>query len=284
ALSESRLLLRVGRLRLLHARHVTFPEPVVADRRRDGDHGAGDVGVKALLTGQMCADKSLRLRTHVVRPRVQAEHPDGPRALLAGIGVLAIRGPPAGGAKYRAEEILDEPCERPLCRVADRVVREPRQRVGYRGEYRAILFATELFDPTKECGERCLAMTDERPEVVEERETLLGGEMRDAFIEQIAFERRGEAESVEAASAAIRKEPPGVFEAQSLAFPSQHEALLFRAAGCPVLEHEGDRPHLTSRLGGRVRGVPLLGQLELGRAWGPLRAGVPQGVARSLDP
>src|SRR5207237_8589135 len=171
------------RFRLRHARQATFPEPVVADRRRDGDHGAGDVGVKALFTGQMCADKSRRLRTHVVRPRVQAEHPDGPRALLAGIGILAIRGSPAGDAKDRAEEILDEPCERPLCRVADRVVREPRQRVGYRGEYRAIRVATELFDPTKECGERCLAMTDECPEVGEERETLLSREMSAAFIE-----------------------------------------------------------------------------------------------------
>src|SRR5438552_16811269 len=108
--------------------------------------------------------------------------------------------------------------------------------------------------------------------------------MRDTFIEQIAFERRGEAESVEAASAPIRKEPPGVFETQGLAFPSQHEALLFRAAGCPVLEHEGARPHLTSRLGGRVREVPLLGRLVLERAWGLLCAGVRPGESRSVAP
>src|SRR5438067_11851728 len=108
--------------------------------------------------------------------------------------------------------------------------------------------------------------------------------MSEAFIEQIAFERRGEAESVEAASAAIRKEPPGVFETQGLAFPSQYEALLFRAAGCPVLEHERDRPHLTSGFGGRVREVPLLGQFELERAWGLLCADVHQRMPRFLDP
>src|SRR5438552_18699624 len=94
--------------------------------------------------------------------------------------------------------------------------------------------------------------------------------MRDALIEQIAFESGGEDESVEAAPAAVRKEPPGVFEAQGFACAAQHEALLAYAGGCPVLEHDRDRPHLARRLRGRIREVPLLGQLELERARGIL--------------
>src|SRR5438552_2471642 len=108
--------------------------------------------------------------------------------------------------------------------------------------------------------------------------------MRDALIEQIAFESGGEDESVEAAPAAVRKEPPGVFEAQGFACAAQHEAFLAYAGGCPVLEHDRDRPHLARRLRGRIREVSLLGQLELERARGLLCADMHQRMPWFPDP
>ena len=101
----------------------------------------------------------------------QAEHPDRPRALLADVRVLALGWPPTGCVQDWPEQVLDETSERPLRRVAYRVVREPRERIGYRCEDRAIVFPPELFDATQEGGERRLAVTDEGPEIVEERET-----------------------------------------------------------------------------------------------------------------
>src|SRR5439155_21464936 len=110
---EPRLLLGVGRLRLLHARDVTLPEPIVADRRGGRDDRPRDVGMQTLLVSKMRAHEPLRLRAYVVGPRVKAQHPDGPRALLANVRVLALGRPPARGVQARPEEILDHAGEGP---------------------------------------------------------------------------------------------------------------------------------------------------------------------------
>ena len=154
------------------------------------------------------------------------EHADRSSALLADVGVLAIGRPPSGLVEDRAEEIFDQAREGPFRRVADGVVREPRQRVGDRREDRSVLLAAERLDAVQERREGRLAVTDERPEVVEQREPLLRRKLRDALIQEIALDGRCEREAVEAASAGVREEPLRAVELHGLALAAKHEALL----------------------------------------------------------
>src|SRR3982075_454732 len=108
--------------------------------------------------------------------------------------------------------------------------------------------------------------------------------MRDPLIEQVAFERGGEAETVEAAAAAVREEPLRAVEAQRLALAAQDEPLLLYPVGCPVLQHHRHGPDLTRGLRRRVREVPLLRELELERIVDLTRADVHERVPWLFDP
>src|SRR6266566_5142279 len=101
--------------------------------------------------------------------------------------------PSAGGVQDRPEEILDQAGEGALRRVAHRIVREPRERIGDRREDRPIFLTPELFDAAQERSERRLAVTNERPEIVEQSEPFLCSQVRDPLVEQVALERGGEA-------------------------------------------------------------------------------------------
>ena len=97
--------------------------------------------MQALAIVEMRSHQPLRLRADVVRPRVQAKHPDRAGALFADVRVLAVGRPPAGRVEDRSEEILDKTSEGPFRRVAHGVVREPRERIGNRREDRAVLLS-----------------------------------------------------------------------------------------------------------------------------------------------
>ena len=108
-------------------------------------------------------------------------------------------------------------------------------------------------------------MTDEGPQVVEQREPLLGRELRDALVEEIAFGGRLETEPVEAAPARVREEPCCAHETDRLARMAQDEPLLANAVRGAVLDHHRHGPHLAGRLRARVREVAVLRELELER-------------------
>src|SRR5439155_17895072 len=97
SLAKARLLLRVGRLRLLHARDVAVPERVVADGRGHRDHRAGDVRLQPLAAVDVVANAALCLVANILRAGVDTQHQDRARALLSRVGVVAVADGPPGG-------------------------------------------------------------------------------------------------------------------------------------------------------------------------------------------
>src|SRR4030088_2868685 len=95
---------------------------------------------------EMVTHAALRLVANVLRARVEPEHPDGARSLLARIGVVVFAWHPSRGLEDRAVQVVDQTREWTLGRVSHRVVAQPRQGVADRREHRAVLLATERVD------------------------------------------------------------------------------------------------------------------------------------------
>src|SRR5207237_8918162 len=103
-------------------------------------------------------------------------------------------------------------------------------------------------------------------ELAEQGESLLGRTLRHALLEEVAFDGRGEPESVKAPTATVREEPLRALEAHRLAPATQDEALLANAVRGAVFDHHGDGPHLARRLGAGVGEIAFLPELELAAA------------------
>src|SRR5437899_6264233 len=258
ALAEPRLVLRVGRRGLLHARDIALPERGVARGRRDGDDDPGDVWMETRAGLEVRADAPPGLLADVGRPRVDAEHPDRARALFAGVRVLVVAHVPAALLEDRPEELRYGPREGAFGRRSDGVVADPRERVGDRGEHRAVVVATQRLEAPHEGGESGLAVTGERPEIVDEAEPLLGGEVRDPLVEP-PFGQLVEPEAIEPAPAGVRVIPPGTGQADGGARVAQEDPL-FAAVGP---DDERHRPALRGRLRAGVREGPSLGEAQL---------------------
>ena len=95
-------------------------------------------------------------------------------------------------------------------------------------------------------------MACERPEVVDERESLLRREMRDPSVEAVALEGAREAEAVEPSATRVREEPLRAGKPDGPAFLAQHRAMLAHALRGAVLDDERHRPPLRRRRGVRV--------------------------------
>src|SRR2546427_49222 len=183
---------------------------------------------------------------------MDTEHRDRARSLLPRVGVVAVADGPARRLEDRAVEIVDEAHERTLCRVAHRVVAEPRERVADRGEDRAVLLAAKRLEPREEHREGRLAVACERPEVVDERETLLRREMRDPRVETVAFEGARETEAIEASASGVREEPLRARKPNARALGTQHRAMFAHAFAERVLA-EVTLDHAQHRSALRVR-------------------------------
>jgi hypothetical protein len=122
------------------------------------------------------------------------------------------------------------------------------------------------------------------PQIVDQRQPLLGCEMLDARVEAVTLERAREAEAIEAAAASVGEEPPRARERDRPALGTEHRSVLVHAIGGAVLDDQRYRPALLRRRRVRVGEVPRLRQVELEPAVGLARAYVHQRMARFLDP
>src|SRR5438445_2503165 len=127
-------------------------------------------------------------------------------------------------------------------------------------------------------------MACERPEVVDERESLLRREMRDPRVETVAFEGARETKAIEASAAGVREEPLRARKPDGRALVTQHRAMLAYALRGAVLDDEWHRPPLRRRRGVGVGEIARLRELELEAPVGVAGADVDERVPRFFDP
>ena len=198
-MSEACLLLRIARGGLLHAPHVSVVERLVPLGRGDGGGRAGDVGVETGNPVEVGAHAARGLRAYITRVAVRSEHDENTPALLPRVRVVVLARRETELLEDRSVELVHEAAERRVGGVADDVARDPPERIRDRGDDGSVLFPAERLETVHEGREPGLAVTGERPEVVDE--VLLGAELADPLIEPLRREVVVEAEAVKAASA-----------------------------------------------------------------------------------